>query len=151
MDSGGGIQGVFLLDEPLAVTTDTAATVEAQARALSKLYGGDAVHSLEHLFRMPFTINLPTPAKRAKKRVEAETRSRIPDPQRSHTLDGLGLIAPPIAAAAKPTKTSNLDFTLAWEVVGDPDRLPSELADRLADARLSSRTLDRLLDAEPAP
>ena len=151
VDSGGGIQGVFLLLEPLPVTADTSAAVEAQARALSRMFGGDAVHSLEHLFRMPFTINLPTPAKRAKGRREAETRSQIPDPQRRHTLDDLALIAPPITAVAKPIRRTDIDFALAWDVLGDPASLPTEIADRLAAARLSSRSLDRLLDAEPAP
>jgi hypothetical protein len=67
--SGNGIQALWKLRHPL--TLETAADIEngkAINRALAERLGGDHCQSLDHLFRLPGTPNLPNAAKQAKGR-----------------------------------------------------------------------------------
>lgn len=70
IDSGGGVQAFWLLDEPLYIGGDVPAAEEA-ARYNQQLeieLGGDRCHNLDRLMRLPGTINLPDAGKRAKGR-----------------------------------------------------------------------------------
>ena len=71
IDSGGGAQVLWLFADALPAETETAAAVKAQARGMANRFGLDAVQSLDHLFRTPFTRNLPNAKKRARGRVGA--------------------------------------------------------------------------------
>lgn len=153
IDTGGGYQAVWLLRDALHATPENIAAVEAQSRGLAKRYGGDSIHDIPRLLRMPWTVNLPGAIKRARKRVRAPTRGKVyDDPKHLYTLDDLAILAPPIDAEAKPVaaKAPKIDFDLAWEVVGDPDALPPELAARLARMRAERPSLDKLLNTEAA-
>lgn len=145
VDSGGGVQGIFLLSEPLLATAENVAAVEAQGRALAQLYGGDNVQSIEHLLRIPFTINLPHAKKRAKGRVPAETRGKVLEPLRRHSLADLARLVPPLPLAAPANTAVPSDLAAAWYVIGCPDNLDSKLAERIAIARAMSPLFDRLL------
>lgn len=153
IDTGGGYQAVWLLRDVLPATLENIAAVEAQSRGLAKRFGGDSIHDIPRLLRMPWTVNLPDAGKRARRRVPAPTRGKVyNDPKRLYALDDLAILAPPIADEPRPVaaKAPEIDFGLVWEVVGDPDALPRELAARLADMRAERPSLDRLLNTEAA-
>lgn len=72
-DSGGGFQAFWLLKVAIA---DPAGRSRARAinAGIAKRLGGDKCHSLEHLMRLPGTINVPNKAKQAKGRARALAR-----------------------------------------------------------------------------
>ncbi|GJD46808.1 hypothetical protein AFCDBAGC_4692 [Methylobacterium cerastii] len=145
IDSGGGVQAVWLFAEPLPATPENIAAVEAQGKALARRFGGDAVQSVEHLLRIPHTINLPHAKKRAKGRVSAATRGRVMGAGRRYSLAALARIAPPIAV--EPASTCALDFdpSAAWDALGEPDRLDPALAETVAAACAARPAFARLL------
>lgn len=61
IDSGGGIQAFWQLDEP--VDTTNAEMFENLGRGLAKLYHADNVQNIDRIMRIPFTTNIPTKAK----------------------------------------------------------------------------------------
>jgi len=70
IDSGGGVQAFWMLDEPLFIGGDIPAAEDA-ARYNQQLeieLGGDRCHNLDRVMRLPGTINLPNAGKRAKGR-----------------------------------------------------------------------------------
>jgi hypothetical protein len=147
VDSGGGIQAMWLLDPPLPATPENIRVVEAQSKGLSRHYGGDNTHSVEHLFRIPFTLNLPNAQKRARGRIVAASRGKIFDPDRPYTLADLaGMAAPIFDEAPKDHRTGTLpDVSTAMGVLGFPENLDAEFAGRIRAARAASRVLDNLL------
>ena len=72
VDSGNGYQGFWLLDEPFFVggNLDAAAEIERYNIAIRDRLGGDSCHTIEHLMRLPGTLNLPNDKKRRAGRVE---------------------------------------------------------------------------------
>ena len=68
IDSGNGVQLLWLFDKPLPNTPENREAVKRQAAGLAQHFGGDAVQSLDHLFRIPFTRNIPNQKKRQKGR-----------------------------------------------------------------------------------
>lgn len=151
IDSGGGVQFVYLLSEPLLATPENVAALEAQGRGLIRFYGGDATHSVEHLFRIPFTINLPDTKKRARGRIAAKTGGIISDPPYRHSLASLAQIAPPVLPERAVASTvAAFDVSAAWSVLDAPEDLDEDLAARLAAARADNPRLHQLLsDEEP--
>lgn len=72
IDSGGGYQGFWKLDSPIAVeTVEEVEDLEGYNIQLALILGGDACHNLDRIMRLPGTINIPTPIKIKKGRVEA--------------------------------------------------------------------------------
>lgn len=59
IDSGGGLQAFWRLAGP-ASSDD----VESVNRSLSNRFGGDNCHSIDHLMRLPGTVNFPNAKKR---------------------------------------------------------------------------------------
>lgn len=51
IDSGGGVQAVWLFPKALPATPENITLVEAQSRGLAALYGGDTTSDAVHLFR----------------------------------------------------------------------------------------------------
>ncbi|MGU3362896.1 AAA family ATPase [Methylobacterium sp. M6A4_1b] len=150
VDSGGGIQAIWLFPEPLPVSPDVQSAVEAQGRGLAKIFGGDAVQSVEHLFRIPFTLNLPDRKKRDRGRQRALSRCLHMAPESRAGLAALVELAPPVAALAPTSGT--LDVSGAWSVLGTPENLEPELAARLAALRENAPRVGALLDsAQSAP
>ncbi len=71
VDSGNGLQLFWLLDKPLRAE-EHGAEIENIGQAIAHELGGDAVHNIDRVMRLPGTINLPTPSKRAKGRKAAQ-------------------------------------------------------------------------------
>lgn len=71
--SGGGYQAFWKLEEPIVVDRLTEKAVEAGRYNLQieRIYEADSCHSVDHLMRLPGTINRPDERKRKKGRVEA--------------------------------------------------------------------------------
>jgi len=71
VSSGGGYQAYWTLREPIIIDGDLDKANEAGQynRRLAQLLGGDHCHSVDHLMRLPWTINRPNAKKRAKGRV----------------------------------------------------------------------------------
>lgn len=69
IDSGGGYQCFWQLKSPAPVER-----VKECNRRLAAALGGDSCHSLDHLMRLPGTVNLPTPTKVARGRVKSPAR-----------------------------------------------------------------------------
>lgn len=63
--SGGGYQPIWLLPEPIPATPEAIIHSETLSRRIAGLAGGDAVQSVDHILRMPFTLNFPDETKRA--------------------------------------------------------------------------------------
>lgn len=72
IDSGGGLQCFWRLDEPLFVGGDLAraAELEAYNRQLEIVLGGDHCHNIDRILRIPGTINVPDKKKREWGRTE---------------------------------------------------------------------------------
>ena len=61
IDSGGGLQAFWRLSGPASL-----AEVESVNRSIAQRFpGGDACHSIDHLMRLPGTVNYPNEKKRA--------------------------------------------------------------------------------------
>lgn len=156
--SGGGRQAVWLFPQPLPATPENVAAVRAQAEGLAKLYGGDHVQSVCHLFRLPETINRPNAGKRARGRVERKAELLHVDWSRRSTLADLARIAPPmIAASAQATGSDwsteraavsalmdELDFYGSLAMDG-PEDWPPVLRDRISAVDAEDPTLSALL------
>ncbi|MEP3654464.1 MAG: DNA-primase RepB domain-containing protein [Litorimonas sp.] len=63
--SGGGFQAFWALETPMQDFT----RAERINKALASDLGGDSCHSVDHLMRLPGTINVPNASKTAKGRV----------------------------------------------------------------------------------
>ena len=65
--SGNGLQCWWLFDPPVRITESLPAErLEAINRGLAKALGGDAVHDIARVLRVPGTMNLPNAKKRAR-------------------------------------------------------------------------------------
>lgn len=73
VDSGGGYQGFWRLDEALTIDGDLekATEIESYNRALELAFGADACHNVDRIMRVPGTTNRPNKKKRAKGRTVA--------------------------------------------------------------------------------
>jgi hypothetical protein len=152
VDSGGGIQALYLFKAPLDATPDNAATVKKVAKALAQKLGGDATHSLDHLFRLPFTENLPDDRKRNRGREPAKARliwCSVKD--RRHTLLSLCAFAPPSPEPTlSPAARVVIDGREIAFVLGAPENLDDDLAARLERAKAERPALAKRLESECA-
>jgi hypothetical protein len=76
VDSGNGIQALWLLEEPILLNGDEAGwrRVEAFNIALGEAFGADHCHNIDRIFRLPGTINFPNKKKRALGRSECPAK-----------------------------------------------------------------------------
>jgi hypothetical protein len=147
VDSGNGVQFIWLFDAPLPNDPDTAAAVKSQAKALARLFGAgaDSVQSLDHLFRMPETANLPDERKRAKGRKPTRAHVLSLSPAR-YSLATLAMLVPPsqsVAADTEALEIDDFDYDAALDAACTPSSLPIDLAEIASSIRTENR---RLLD-----
>lgn len=123
IDSGGGLQGFWRLDEPLYIGGVIPAAEEAEAynQQLETLLGGDACHNCDRIMRLPGTINRPNKKKRATGR-EARLASTLerhddrvyglgqftPAP-RVQSEDGGGIAGPTVKISGNLPRLKDLD------------------------------------------
>jgi hypothetical protein len=82
--TGGGFQPVWRLPEPLPATEDNVRRVEAAGKRIARLTGGDAVHDIGRILRLPFTKNFPNKKKRDAGRVVCCSGLLLPQGGGSH-------------------------------------------------------------------
>ena len=76
IDSGGGFQGFWLFDAPIALPGDSAdearhLPVEDRNRKIETALGGDNCHNIDRIMRLPGTVNVPGEKKRKRGRTAA--------------------------------------------------------------------------------
>lgn len=76
VDSGGGYQGFWRLEQPQETGGSVARAEELEAynRQLELVLGGDHCFNIDRIMRLPGTVNVPDSRKRKKGRVEAQAR-----------------------------------------------------------------------------
>lgn len=76
IDSGGGFQGFWLLDQEQVINGDEARAEELEAYNIqvAVLLQADACHNIDRIMRLPGSINIPGEKKRKKGRKEALAR-----------------------------------------------------------------------------
>lgn len=153
LNSGGGMQYVWMLAAPLPVTPENRDAAEAQGRGLAaKLGGGDAVQNIDRLLRLPNTWNLPDTKKRAKGRSKAPARVFATGAR--YTLAELAAFAPPMAAPAgggadERVAIAGLDWRVAERIPLLTD-IPAALQAKLDAAIAADDALARLWAGEKA-
>jgi hypothetical protein len=68
IDSGGGYQGLWVLDQPIDVTPQNAETAEAVGDSIAFTFRGDAIQNIDRILRLPGTDNIPNAMKRRRGR-----------------------------------------------------------------------------------
>lgn len=88
IDSGGGFQGFWLLDQEQKIDGDEtrAEELEAYNIQMAVLLQADACHNIDRIMRLPGTINVPGEKKRKKGRSEALARVVEEDWDRVYSL-----------------------------------------------------------------
>lgn len=100
IDSGGGLQGFFLLQERFLLDGEGAvAEVEARGSAIGAAVEGDAVQNVDRIMRLPGTVNWPNAKKRRAGRVPRLARVLIADWQRRYKLEDFPASPRPKASA----------------------------------------------------
>jgi hypothetical protein len=136
--SGNGHQAFWAIQEPVVINGDEklAAEVERYAQQLSLLFGGDNVHDVCRIMRIPGTWNIPDARKAAKGRVRVMARLLQFDTELAYPLS---------AFKPAPAKVSSAS------VISTVDVKPGEQVRRLTsmdelDQYLTDPTKKPLLD-----
>lgn len=131
IDSGGGVQGFWRLEEPVVFSGDAARAEELEAynQQLEILFGGDHCHNVDRIMRLPGTINVPDEKKRKKGRVPALA-------QLIEINDSAYPLKAFTPAARVQTKDSGLGSNTRIKIsgnlprLGSVDELPEEVTQR---------------------
>lgn len=149
VDSGGGVQLGWLLDEKLPAS-EFADLAENQTRGILRHLGAEeSTTDITRLCRLPGTLNFPTAAKRRQGRNEV-TSARVVEyiGNSNTTLEELADWAPPVEPSRKAGGTANeaeIDIDMeAVEVTRDDGAIPSDLQLKLDDLREQDRKFERL-------
>lgn len=94
IDSGGGVQGFMILEEPVALDGEGVARVEERGLGISQAFAGntankkgDSVQNVDRIMRLPGTINWPNEKKRKRGQVPRLARVVSEDWTRRSRLD----------------------------------------------------------------
>lgn len=114
IDSGGGMQGFFLLAEPVPLDGDGVEEVEARGSGIRAAVDGDAVQNVDRVMRLPGTVNWPSAKKRRAGRVPRLARVVEAHWDRRYRLEDFPEwravpSAAPAGRAAAPAKGVMLD------------------------------------------
>lgn len=88
IDSGGGFQGFWLLEEEQVTggSEEKAVELEAYNLQIEVLLQGDSCHNIDRIMRLPGTVNIPGEKKRKKGRVPALSKVVAADWSRVYKL-----------------------------------------------------------------
>lgn len=134
--SGGGYQAYWRLTEPLDIggLVEKAKDAGRYNLQIERIFGADSCHSVEHLMRLPGTVNRPDERKRKKGRVETLAEIVEWDDTRAYDISKF------MKAEEVQTNTSSSGFTghrAAVNISGnirrlaDVDELPDTITDTL--------------------
>ncbi len=87
--SGGGYQAFWKLEEPLKIDGDLGLAEDAKLynKRLEEIFDADHCHSVAHLMRLPFTINIPDEGKQAKGREKVQAVVMEADFNRTYPIE----------------------------------------------------------------
>jgi putative DNA primase/helicase len=85
--SGGGYHLYWLLNEPKAIAPETIPFYESLNKRFSEILGGDSCHSIEHILRVPGTMNWPDERKQRQGRTPTSVRLIFADGPRYNLAD----------------------------------------------------------------
>lgn len=146
VDSGNGVQMLWLFPDPLPNTEGNSTAVKAQAKGLGRHLGSDSVQSLDHLFRIPFTTNLPDARKRAKGRVPTTSRLVRCAPRDRAGLRSLSVIAAPVREEPRTAVSlEGFGYAAVLEAALDASPLPSHLVEVVEAMRRDNGALETAL------
>jgi hypothetical protein len=136
VDTGGGMQVVFQLLEPIQATPVTIAETELLMKSLARSLGADtATCKAKNLFRVPGTKNWPTPAKKAVGRdVSVSGLWHHGGPRCSLAeLRALSTVRVEDERPSAPVEFGDLSEHDVTAVLADPSALPGSLLELLRD------------------
>jgi hypothetical protein len=144
VDSGGGFQAFWRLEQPVVISgnAETTADIEARNIRLANALGGDRCHDISRIMRLPGTVNRPDEKKRRKGRVEAATAIVRNEPT---TLHPLGNFPPAVIESAAPPRPNQPKAQPCAAVARPAGPLPRIAADDLDLGRLSEGARERLV------
>jgi putative DNA primase/helicase len=153
VDSGNGLQVLWLLDQKIEKTKESEALVEGIGRTLKNRFGGDSAWNIDRILRVPGTINLPNKKKRKLGRPISLAKI-IGGTEKPVAIDTLEAWAPPTAANASrnnkwDAKYPNIDMKLV-RAANVYDDLPEELLTKFEAACAQDLSLQTLWDGRPA-
>lgn len=106
--SGGGYQGFWLLSDPIEVEgKEGIALVETYNRQLEKDLGGDHCYNVDRIMRLPGTINMLDPKKRAAGRVPELAKVISADWDKLYTLESFARYEEKKVKASSAGKNGN--------------------------------------------
>ncbi|MEX2125602.1 MAG: primase-helicase family protein [Woeseia sp.] len=131
--SGGGAQAFWRLEQPIVIDGDLEKAEDAKLYnvQLERLFGADHCHNIDHIMRVPGTVNIPDAKKRKKGRVPALAKL-VSAPNYTHPNRNFTKAEPrrddptkafPSAASVllgEATRISSVDDLDPWNV---PDRV----------------------------
>ena len=131
IDSGGGVQALWLFEKPIPATLVNVKAVEDYGRGLAKKYNTDSVQNIDRLLRLPFTLNIPNDLKKATGRTNALATVLYASQKRYSSLKG---ICTPIEAKIhEGVIDHNHDFDFD-SLEPDGSKIPEELKKRMDSA-----------------
>lgn len=147
LDSGGGIQALWLLAEKVDARTSQP-EVEAQNLGLAVVLEGDRpARDISRILRLPGTMNLPDTGKRAKGRTERRA-SVLHHSGGRYALDKVAVFYPPEFESARADRSPEIarlmdDLDLGYITqASDYGRLPGDLRSKFEAALLGDPALD---------
>lgn len=151
IDSGGGFQLFWLLQDPIPATPANVQWAEAQGRALSSIFGGDATQNVDRIMRLPGSVNWPDAKKRAAGRTPAVARP-LPGSRRRVTRQQLEAYAAPAystAATAEDASGQVNAIISAIDMAAVYEGPTPDLLARLNAAAASNPKLAAALEGQP--
>lgn len=145
--TGNGVQIGWKLEPALPNTPENRERVKALAQGLSRKFGGDATHSVDHLFRVPGTWNLPNKKKRERGRGPVRASLIGADYSRAYSLAALLRLAPPDSAPkAAAVAFEGFDYVSILEAAEEGlESLPLKLrshAEQIAESAAGKTALN---------
>lgn len=111
IDSGNGVQALWLLKEKMPANDDIKLSAEEHGRGLANKFHSDAIQNIDRILRLPFTKNIPTEKKKKLGRKESFSKVLFAS-QKKHQWNNLTAIAPALKA---PEYDSITDIALDVE------------------------------------
>jgi hypothetical protein len=126
IDSGGGYQAFWRLQDPIPIDGDLEAAAKAEAYniALSDELGGDHCHNCDRIMRVPGTINWPDERKRLKGRKPAMARLLTFNEERIYNISAF--TSAPSAAEQNREVSVDWDNLPSFQKASDIPELKSE-------------------------
>ncbi len=146
VDSGGGHQAFWRLSESVPVGEDFA-QAEAQGYGFVRHFGGDSVHNLDRIMRLPGPLNVLDAGKRKLGRKPAQARL-VYDSGKTYRLEDLAAWIPPVTPPPQQSKDDgsvNIDWA-AVDIGADYSKLPEALRSKFEAAKARDERLAQLWD-----